>query len=139
MPRPCPVCGSSEKTFASPKHHKQYTERGRLDVDDWYCHLCKARWEVWDYVREDVEETKAIRLANGNLQAWGEMPPRTCEHCQSGDVAYVQHDGHWRGWAHEILRYECHTCGEIWQEMAAVDDGKRLFRRIWRPGQTSEK
>lgn len=90
-------------------------------------------------MREDVEETTAIRLATGNLQAWGDLPPRTCKHCQSDDVTYIQHDGNWRGWEHEILRYECRTCGEIWQEMTAVIDGKRLFRRVWRPGSSVNK
>lgn len=133
MARICPICGS-DKTGGYPKQHKQYTERGRLDVDDWYCHNCESRWEIWEYIREDVTEIKAIRLANGNMQAWGNMPPRECKCCKSQDVAYVQRDGNWHGWETEILRYECKQCGEIWQEMAQVADGKRVSRRLFRPG-----
>lgn len=136
MARLCPVCGSADKTFAHPKRHKEYTERGRLDVDDWYCHICKARWELWDYIREGVGEIKAVRLGNGNRQAWPDRSPSVCLGCRSERVAFVQCDGPWRGWANETLRYQCEACGEIWQEMVRIEDGCRLARRLWRQGAT---
>lgn len=136
MARLCPVCQSPD-TGGYPKRHKQYTaDRGRLDIDDWYCHACKSRWEIWEYPREGATEIKDVRLANGNRQAWGDLPMRTCPNCKGDLVTYVQHDGPWRGWGDETLRFECQTCGEIWQEMVRVEDGRRLARRLWRKGRT---
>lgn len=134
MSRLCPVCGSSD-TGGTPLRQKQYTDRGRMDTDAWYCHQCKSRWTIYDYVREDVEEIKDVRLANGDRQAWSERRPPTCLGCKSEHATFIQHDGPWRGWETETLRYQCAACGEIWQEMVRVEDGSRLARRLWRKGQ----
>lgn len=129
--RPCPVC-QSENTGRSVKWHKQYTDRGRLDIDYCRCYDCHAAWDEWDYVREDVIEIHDARRGDGNRIEWGELPPRQCPGCKSADVRWLYSDGPWHRAGTEILRYECQSCRLIWQEMVQEDDGKRLFRRVWR-------
>lgn len=137
MPRLCPVCGSAD-TGGYPKRHKDYTpDRGRLDIDAWTCHACKARWEIWAYVREGVEENHDIRLKDG--RAWsvdqgvqGDAP--VCPYCK-GAAEFVQSDGRWHRGGANLLRYRCPGCWAIWQWI--VDDaGTRLFKRLWRQGQS---
>jgi len=133
MTRLCPLC-QSPKTGASAQSWKNYTERGRLDIDYNRCHDCGAAWETHDYVREDVIEIKETRRGDGNRAAWGDLPPPLCQGCQSSDVKWLYEDGRWRQPGVGILRYECQACGEIWQEMARDDDGRRVARRVYRAG-----
>jgi hypothetical protein len=133
MARECPVCGS-DKTGASARSHKNYTERGRLDIDYNRCNVCHAAWDTYDYVREDVIEIKDIRRGNGNRVAWGDLPEPQCKCCKSHDVRWLYEDGRWHQPGVGILRYECPHCGEIWLEMARDEDGKRVARRVWRYG-----
>lgn len=130
--RPCPVCGS-EDTGGYPKT-SSYTGRGRVDIDDWYCHGCKSRWQIWDYIREDVLENKHIRLKDGRAwrdgQAIGDPVP--CYLCKETNVQFVSEDGHWRNQYNVAqLRYQCDDCGGIWINMTR-DDGRVMARRIWR-------
>jgi hypothetical protein len=134
MTRICPICGS-EKIGGSPKRWKDYTpDRGRLDIDYMRCDVCRAAWDSYHYVREDVYESHDLRRGDGNRPAWGDLPPRTCTRCKGLDVKWLWSDGPWHGPETEILRYECRACGEIWQEVVNESDGKRLFRRVWRQG-----
>jgi hypothetical protein len=138
MARLCPICGS-DKTGASPMSHKNYIpDRGRLDIDYNRCQACHGAWETHHYVREDVTEIKAVRRGDGNLLAWGHLPPPQCKHCQSLNVRWLYEEGRWRDPGVGILRYECNACGEIWQEMARDDDGRRVARRTWRAGRPNE-
>jgi hypothetical protein len=138
MERLCPICQSSNNG-ASPKSHKNYGERGRLDIDYNRCDDCGAAWDTHHYVREDVIEVKEIRRGDGNRIEWGALPPPQCKNCQSLDVKWMYEDGRWREPGVGILRYQCNACSEIWQEMARDEDGKRVARRVWRRGQTSDK
>jgi C4-type Zn-finger protein len=133
MPRLCPVCQSSD-TGGYPKRHKDYTSRGRLDIDDWVCIACGARWEIHDYVREDTTENHNIRLKDG--RSWtpesgvqGDVPQ--CPYCKSIEIEFVQSDGRWHRGGANILRYECDSCRAIWQ-WYINDDGKKIFKRKWR-------
>lgn len=129
----CPVCGSS-KTGGSPKSHKNYGERGRLDIDYNRCDDCHAAWDSYHYVRENVIEFKEIRRGDGNKADWGDLPAPHCRHCQSVAVRWLYDEGRWREYGTTILRYECEACGEIWQEMARDENGTRVARRVWRKG-----
>ncbi len=134
MARLCPVCGSSD-TGGYPKHHKTYTERGRLDIDDWYCPTCESRWEIYEYIREDVTEVKNIRLKDGRPWVNGEAQgtPITCRFCMSEAVTLVSDDGPWRTPDVRQLRYECGGCGAIWVNMRHTDGTVKMWR-LWRQG-----
>lgn len=134
MTRLCPICQSSN-TGASPKSWKNYGERGRLDIDYNRCDDCRAAWDTHHYVREDMIEIHEIRRGDGNRIEWGEMPPPQCKHCQSLAVKWLYEDGRWREPGVGILRYQCQHCGEVWQEMARDEDGRRVARRVWQRGQ----
>lgn len=130
--RLCPLCQSSN-TGGYPRTRLS-TERGRVDIDDWVCLDCRCSWQYWDYVREDTHEDHEIRRGNGHRlawEAWGEPPPPQCRSCKSLDVKYVQCDGRWHRPGTEILRYECKACAAVWLEYVRIDDGKRLFWRLW--------
>lgn len=132
MPPICPVCQSTD-TGGYPKRHKDYTARGRLDIDDWVCMACKSRWEIHDYVREGVSENHNIRLKDG--RTWtpdgvqGDAPQ--CPYCRSTSIKFVQSDGRWARGGANVRRYECEDCAVIWQ-WYINDDGKTLFKRRWK-------
>jgi hypothetical protein len=129
--RLCPLCQSPD-TGGYPKT-RLYVERGRVDIDDGRCHACGASFEVWYYTREDMIEYHMIRRPDGSRETWTDLPPRQCRLCKSANVRYVGHDGFaYRRDVHvEILRYECAACAAVWLEYAQIDDGKRMFWRLW--------
>lgn len=131
--RKCPLCQSTN-TGASVKQHRQYTERGRLDIDYNRCHTCGAAWDSYDYPREDVTEIHDVRRGDGNLLAWGDLPSPRCRHCRGLDVKWLYEEGRWHAPGVGILRYECSRCGQIWQEMVRDTDGTRVARRVFRRG-----
>ena len=140
MAIPCPVCGS-EDTGGYPKRHKNYTERGRLDIDDWTCLGCGTRWEIWDYVREGVSENKDVRLKDGRVWIDGVIKGEAvaCRECSSVNVKLVSKDGIWRGQYNvQQLRYECDDCGALWLNMTC-DDGTIKMWRLRRHGRSFQR
>lgn len=131
-PRPCPVCHSLD-TGGTPKE-RTHTGRGRCDIDDWYCPSCQSRWEVWEYLREEVTEIKRIRLKDGRAWIDGQAigAAVVCRFCNGSHVEFVKSDGHWRTHYNvEQRRYQCDDCRGIWIAMTH-EDGRVLFWRVWK-------